>query len=642
MKKTLAILLTVAIVMAITIVAIAGPDPVPGNPAWNVKYISAQKLTPSLGPAANIPDNPRKNASGDKISSNAHSADFPGLYFYWNDKQKDDGVLLVLPEVFDLFVDGKFVLTAKNSNNYWGYTISPATGSLIDGVYAYGIPKQFQYISKDNKGKEKQEKEDLKNINMVFIDGKYKDAYFDIVKDWYNEKGKLITNQSVIDELNKLLKFNNGYVLGRNTVKITDYKSAWYGASVSVIEGAIKGYKVLNGTPDKYNLKVRWDDNPVKVAYFQNKKMWAHININKVWVDICECDPCLCTADQCVEIDGVMYHILPAPVGVVPEFTIDGAPAVWGDNKVKEGAYTVSESDIDGWMLISDNDIDVYVEAGETKTVSFYNLMLKYADVKVKKVWEQSWVGDPYDFDDFSVDFYDGDPADAGTITLPGNVAKFEYEFIGPYIEKSFTEDVDESNYLREDANYRYAWSLDRIEIYKDGVLVTTLFDAPADLALYNGDNYVIKFFNLVDRVPISNPTHIDDKIPSKQHVDRWWDKYGILAYGANSGTDKNDYIIAFSEDFWDINNSVTIAYGTGNNYLYTVTITYDSVNDVLVYSDPLFESRVLYYGSLYFDTHYVTPKEKNHEFKISIGALIANPYTSGAKQIWLVSIDAK
>ena len=190
---------------------------------------------------------------------------------------------------------------------------------------------------------------------------------------------------------------------------------------------------------------------------------------------------------------------------------------------------------------------------------------------------------------------------------------------------------------------YRYGWGLDRIEIYKDGAQVLpTLYDEPANLKLYNDDSYVVIFYNRVDRVEITNPSHIDDKIPSKQHVDRWWDKYGILAYGASSGHDKYDYYIAFSEDFWDKNESVTIAYGTGNSYLYTVTITYDAVNKILLYSDSQFESRELFFGSVYFDTHYVTPKEKNHEFNISIGALIDNPYTSGSRQIWLVSIVEK
>jgi hypothetical protein len=270
MKKSIILVLALVAVFAFSTVALAG-GPVPGNPAWDVKYKGAAQLEAI--------ESPRTNATGDKITSNAHSADFPGLYFYWDDKQKDDGVLLVLPEVFDLFVKGQFTLTAKNSNAYWGYEIKPDAAHKIDGVYAYGIPRNFMYA--DKKGKIV--KEELKNINMVFIDGEYKDAAFDIVKVWKDEEGAIIVDPDVTGELDKLLSFNDGYVLGNNVVKITDYKSAWFGKKVTVTEDPIRGFKTEQSS---FTITVRYDDDPIKTVTFVNQRKWSKVFISKTWLDI--------------------------------------------------------------------------------------------------------------------------------------------------------------------------------------------------------------------------------------------------------------------------------------------------------------------------------------------------------------------
>ncbi|MDR0374045.1 MAG: hypothetical protein LBI79_10985, partial [Nitrososphaerota archaeon] len=208
-QKSIAIIFVLALVVgcfaAILQTTTAGPTPVPGEPAWKATYSQSNKVGHPDGQLWN-----RGNAAGDKIPSNAHSADFPGLYFYWDDKQKDDGILLVCDYVFDLFQDNYvhtgsgikfgpgengFVLTAKNSNNYWGYKIAKSTGEIIDNVngvdiYAYAIPKQFQYI--DSKGKE--QTESLKNINMVFIDGNYKRGSLMVVAN-INAQHERITRQ---------------------------------------------------------------------------------------------------------------------------------------------------------------------------------------------------------------------------------------------------------------------------------------------------------------------------------------------------------------------------------------------------------------------------------------------------------------
>jgi hypothetical protein len=249
----------------------AATTPVPGNPAWDTKYVAAKVIPPALGPDSDLPDNPRTDASGDKIPANAHSADYPGIYFYWNDKQKDNGVLLVADWVFDLFVDGEFILTAKNANNYWGYKITPNAGQLIEGVYAYGIAKQIKYNEIGNNGKVSAKTDDLKNINMVFIDGKYKDAEFEIKKNWYDEEGTLVKDEAIITKLNKQLKFNNNYQLGKNIVKIIDFNTAVNGKKITVTETVPTEYIEKDGK-NSQTITVKYNDKPTQTITFNNQK----------------------------------------------------------------------------------------------------------------------------------------------------------------------------------------------------------------------------------------------------------------------------------------------------------------------------------------------------------------------------------
>lgn len=95
----------------------------------------------------------RKNASGAKITSNAHSADFPGIYFIWDSKQKDNGYLLVESYVFNDYES--FILTSKESNTYWDFQIKPQDGQkkTAEGCYVFYVPKVYNN----------------KNINMVFV-----------------------------------------------------------------------------------------------------------------------------------------------------------------------------------------------------------------------------------------------------------------------------------------------------------------------------------------------------------------------------------------------------------------------------------------------------------------------------------------
>ena len=155
----------------------------------------------------------RKNASGAKITSNAHSADFPGIYFIWDSKQKDDGYLKVDAGVFK---DGysSFVLTAKESNTYWDFTIAlqPGQQKTADDCYVFFVPKVF----------------DNKNINMVFVSeynttpvGQSYDrylAYVELWNDFYTGKygpdyvagtyyGNILYNSGGIDHYYALLAY---------------------------------------------------------------------------------------------------------------------------------------------------------------------------------------------------------------------------------------------------------------------------------------------------------------------------------------------------------------------------------------------------------------------------------------------------
>lgn len=270
-KRFLSLTLVLVMVIALAIPAIAGPTPVAGDPAWKDNYSSVAAEKQLIGEYYD-----RGNASGDKISSNAHSGDYPGVYFRWDDKQKMPGVFLVNDDVFDLFVDGVFYLTAKNSNSYYKYEISRETGALKDGVWVYGIPKEV--MGKDNKGKDT--KDELKNINMVFIDGNYKSAYFEIEKVWLDAQGFVVAGDD------SLVSFKEGWKLGINEVKITDYTTAVNGKKVTVTEKAINGFTTVSANPQ--SLTVKWNDDPVKGLTFENQadpiKLKGTLSIEK-WID---------------------------------------------------------------------------------------------------------------------------------------------------------------------------------------------------------------------------------------------------------------------------------------------------------------------------------------------------------------------
>ncbi len=119
-----------------------------GSPAWN----SADK---ALHARVEATPSARTDASGPKITSNAHSADFPGMLFIWDSKHNDNGYLKVDAQVFEQYAG--FVLTAKEANTYWDFAIAPQDGQQMtaDNAYVFYIPRVYNN----------------KKINMVFFGG---------------------------------------------------------------------------------------------------------------------------------------------------------------------------------------------------------------------------------------------------------------------------------------------------------------------------------------------------------------------------------------------------------------------------------------------------------------------------------------
>ena len=148
MKKFFTISLAAFMVLVIAVPVLAAKAPASSTVQWNGESDKAVALKIS-----ELQNNTRKNASGPKITSNAHSADFPDLYFIWDSKQKDNGYLKVRATVFEKY--DKFTLTTKESNTYWDFPIAPQHGQRksSDGCYVFYIPKVYNN----------------KNINMVFV-----------------------------------------------------------------------------------------------------------------------------------------------------------------------------------------------------------------------------------------------------------------------------------------------------------------------------------------------------------------------------------------------------------------------------------------------------------------------------------------
>jgi hypothetical protein len=90
----------------------------------------------------------KNDAFGIDIHSNAHSYNAgPDVVFYWDEKQKDEGVLIIAPEFFE--THESLTIVVKASNEYRKMTVTSA-GSYVVTKWV------------DEKGK-------LFNINMIWI-----------------------------------------------------------------------------------------------------------------------------------------------------------------------------------------------------------------------------------------------------------------------------------------------------------------------------------------------------------------------------------------------------------------------------------------------------------------------------------------
>ena len=606
--------------------AFAAPAPNAIKLSWNDSY-SGKGLELKADTSA------RTDASGDKIASNAQSADFPGLYFRWDDKQKDDGVLLVSSDVFSWFKDGKFVITAKNSNNYWDYQITEASGVKVDtingqAIYAYQIPKQFQVL--DNKGKA--QTESLKNINMVFISGNWRTYTVDIQKVWLDRDGNPTTKPAFASAT-----FTNGYALGKTTVRL--YANDTY--PVNFTENAVNRHDFVsvsvNGDVSHHNnVDLTAQEGKTYTIVFTNRCNDATLNIVKNW-----------------NLNG-LYDELPA--GLAATFT-NGY--VVGDNQTlpagTEVNFSENPNDWSDIVLIGGiqykvttelqsitvnghrvSQVDFTADKYRNYTVVFTNKLvatklLPDPTYTVNKVWLDAdgiTPVDPSDYPGLTQATFNG-----GTI-LAGDTVTAQ-----PFDQISVSEDPLNWTNTYSDSDFTYTEYFILVATDVNGNPVDSV-----DFAAEDGTDYVITFTNQlqIDAVPNTTPpetTIAEGKIPSTQHYDRWWNDYGVLCYAGNTTHvtgEERDYFVAFADGFWDNYSEVSIGFGTKNNILFTMTFTKDGLLDDSVPGGVIpYEAYTI---PLSWGSHY-----SNGAFLGTAldGVWFADPFNNGAgaEQAWFMEL---
>ena len=194
MKKVLGGL-TILLILGLVLAGCAGAIDPNASPEARATYSPTAEDIEKAAPFLSWGYNPdRGNASGDKITSNAHSADFDGIYFFWDSKQKDDGILKVSDKYFDVF--DTFVLTVKDASKYLDFTVGvqPDQKMTSDGYWTFNIPRG---LFND------------KNINMVFLN--------DWVKNWNfiiggNSDPDPIESKSIVFEKKVFTEYGNKLV----------------------------------------------------------------------------------------------------------------------------------------------------------------------------------------------------------------------------------------------------------------------------------------------------------------------------------------------------------------------------------------------------------------------------------------------
>jgi len=685
MKKCFVTLLVATMVLGVSLAAFAAPAPKDGDPAWSDAY---------AGQGAEAPrsESARTNSSGDKISSNAHSGDVPGLYFYWNDKQKDDGVLLVKDEFFNWFKDeSSFFITAQDSNAYYDYAIVLGEGNYVaDGVAAYAIPRYYDYTAKNGK----MTQGELKNINQIFIGGDYKDATLTVYKTWLDEEG----NEFAGDD--DLVKFSPGkYVLGEQTIEITSI----FGNKISFTELPIEGFELIEVFADgklytsdsgflfivtalaggnyeiAFTNKVAPEPPPeyktlVAIYKFVNFEDGIDYSEEAFTFDIFPVDGPFDTPLATMQNDEFGYAefefdpSLPEGTYIIRErveegwlpqddllFTVDeeGNVVFDGDNYfINEEMPKVTEFDIFKYVgsfgvipeetftfkiLAADEskEFDTAYNGADGKVSFSITPALVPGNYIVREVEKFGW--EKQDDLAFSVDS-NGDVTFYGDAYFVNIETKTEFDIFkyvgafGSIPEETFTfkilaaDESEEFDTAQNDADGKVSFSIKPAlvpgnyiirEVKEDGwkqkADLAFEVDANGDVTFADGIDYFINEENIFD-------CSDDCKIPSDQHLEKWWD-IGILAYGANTTPDPQ--WMAFDATSYV---SVTLGYGTGNNFVYSTTFYADGT-----VSGDFDQSAV----SVEFDYSY-NGSDPLVKFTYN------NPHGTGAMQIFLVSVHLR
>jgi len=752
MKKIISLVFAFTMVFVLAATAMAAPAPKDGvdlkgnamtwsaadNAAVASHFTGSTQKDKSVPSTALIPvPSARSNASGDKITSNAHSGDYPGLYFYWNDKQKDDGFLKVDPAIFTWFEEDWFIVTAKNSNAYWDYKIVLNEGYVTsEGYLLYQIPRYFMYTEANNKnGKVTEVKDELKNINMIFIDGLWRTFDLTIIKNWETK-----------NEASAVATLTNGYSFGSKTTRLYafdsypvnfkenniankdyngyKYEFSFVKVSVNDVESDenLVSFDAVAGGKYVVVFTNNWTKTPLPSTYIVNKAWFADFaipdglkaelsfdgfdvgNINQQ-ISVVEGDKIQITenpivyedADYVYEVtltsitvNGVTvaavditvvrnssYRVVftntvtrtekpkTAPVVVNKEWTglqrLAGVEATFGNPVtnfdfelgvsqdvlvgtsivVKENAiasykfgnniYTITLTEIwvDGVLVydyLVDNADDAVAEltvaAGNGHVILFVNDVNKIetpATLYIDKTW--NFVDIPQEIQ-----------AEIIALLSFTNGYGLSASGIGFIIEDtpliSFSENA--IVYTGTDG-YVYTIRLTGVTLNgarHTGNSVNQVYFVPD----VDTTEYFVIFTNEVTRVKsIVPPIILNEKLPSKQHWDLWWDDYGILCYAASSNND-DDYFFGLDKArFFEVYESATIGFGTKDNIQFTITLTEDM---------DLFEWLTI---DMYGDAHHAGNGAKNYHYgEVWYSDYVNNFFGAGAMQAWLLEVQPK
>jgi hypothetical protein len=135
MKKIAAVTIVALMLLAFAVPVMAAIT----HPPTQLGIEDLPRANTAIVPTEN-PD--RANATCEKYPYGPFGPRITGLFFTpWGD-QSPDAYLKVHPSMFDVY--NYFILTTKNSDQYWDFKIMPAEGQALtrDGCYLFAISKQ--------------------------------------------------------------------------------------------------------------------------------------------------------------------------------------------------------------------------------------------------------------------------------------------------------------------------------------------------------------------------------------------------------------------------------------------------------------------------------------------------------------------